>query len=175
VKTVKVAEEHTAVSARTAEQIVAQTEELAAALNTWRWGGRLESGTYRTTPNPKAQWCWQMACKAQELLTATDPENAVSELEDLPAEPKLYGSVGIIYRGSVTVPIKLYEAIGHLPAYDQQALTAARVCSGATGQNSYSQIEEWCEGPDRAECEAFVAHWSKFITEQLVLLQKGDS
>lgn len=65
---------------RTAAQIVQRTEELAAALNSWRWGGVLESGTYRESENVKAQWCWQMACKAQEILTDTDPENAAAEL-----------------------------------------------------------------------------------------------
>ena len=68
-------------AARTDTQIVQQTEKLAAALNDWRWGGLLTSGTYRASENTKAKWCWQMACKAQEILTATDPQNAVAELD----------------------------------------------------------------------------------------------
>ena len=50
-----------AAPARTDAEIVRRTEELAAALNYWRWGGRLTSGTYRDSENTKAQWCWQMA------------------------------------------------------------------------------------------------------------------
>lgn len=66
---------------RTDAQIVEQTEELAAALNDWRFGGQLTSGNYRDSINAKAHWCWLMACKAQEILTATDPANAAAELD----------------------------------------------------------------------------------------------
>lgn len=68
-------------AARTAAQIVQQTEELAAALMEWRFGGLL-AADYRTSKNPRGLHCWQMACKAQEILTATDPMNAVAELND---------------------------------------------------------------------------------------------
>ena len=73
---------------RTDQDIVDRTEALAAALNDWRWGGKLESGTYRDSGNVKAQWCWQMACRAQEILTDTDPENAVAELDGAQSTPQ---------------------------------------------------------------------------------------
>lgn len=73
---------------RTDQDIVARTEELAAALNDWRWGGKLGSGTYRDSGNVKAQWCWQMACRAQEILTDTDPENSVAELVGAQSTPQ---------------------------------------------------------------------------------------
>jgi hypothetical protein len=72
---------------RTAREIVDQTEELAGSL--MRWAHRREPssayGTYRDAEDPRGKSCWEMACKAQEILTATDPENAVSELDE--AEP----------------------------------------------------------------------------------------
>lgn len=66
---------------RTDAQIVAQTEELAAELDRWRWGGVFEGITYRNNNATRARHCWEMACKAQEILTNTDPENAVAEVD----------------------------------------------------------------------------------------------
>ena len=67
---------------RTDAEIVAQTEELAARLNSWRWGGKLTDGaTYRNSQATKARACWGMACLIQELLTDTDPENSVAEID----------------------------------------------------------------------------------------------
>lgn len=76
-------------AARTAQEIVDQTEELAGALMLWahRREAKDGYGSYRDAEDPRGKSCWQMACKAQEILTATDPENAVSELDDEPAAP----------------------------------------------------------------------------------------
>lgn len=60
--------------------IVRQTEELAAALCEWRFGGKLK-GEYRNSENPRGAACWAMACKVQEMLTDTDPEDAVANLD----------------------------------------------------------------------------------------------
>lgn len=82
---------------RTDQDIVDRTEALAAALNDWRWGGRLESGTYRDSCSLKAQACWQMAAMAQEILTGTDPENAVANLAEDPAQPANAENTGYAY------------------------------------------------------------------------------
>jgi hypothetical protein len=68
---------------RTDQQIVDQTEELAGFL--MRAFHRREKAdplsTFRGTQDIRAQHCWQTACQIQEMLTATDPENAVAELD----------------------------------------------------------------------------------------------
>lgn len=70
---------------RTAAQIVQQTEELALMLMREVYQreptGQAAPAT-RDSADPRAKHCWQMACKAQSLLTATDPEDALSELDD---------------------------------------------------------------------------------------------
>ena len=66
---------------RTSQQIIDQTEELAAkfaAVTHWQ----LHSGKYSSSENPRAQQFWAMACIAQEMLTDTDPENALVDVED---------------------------------------------------------------------------------------------
>lgn len=60
--------------------IVDETERLAGLLASRFHGSKLTRGTYRESTNPKAQKCWKVACEIQELLTQTDPENAVAEL-----------------------------------------------------------------------------------------------
>lgn len=71
---------------RTELEIVEQTEELAAFLMDWRWGQAPESPSvkFRSTENVKAQKCWAAACHIQEMITATDVENAVAEVDDDP-------------------------------------------------------------------------------------------
>jgi hypothetical protein len=71
---------------RTDEVIVQQTEELAAWLMHWRWEQEPDGAVqFRNTQNTKAQRCWDAACHIQELLTATDVENAVACVDDAPA------------------------------------------------------------------------------------------
>jgi hypothetical protein len=71
--------------ARTDQQIVDQTEELAVWLLLWRYNRQPETDTggaqMRESTHPFAERCWTAACHIQEMLTATDPENAVAELE----------------------------------------------------------------------------------------------
>lgn len=67
---------------RTDAEIVAQTEELAAFLANEFFDSTLTSGTYREATAIKARQCWDAACHIQEMLTATDPENAVAELDE---------------------------------------------------------------------------------------------
>ncbi len=68
---------------RTEAEIVKQTEELAKYLLRWKWGLEPESpeAELRNSGNLKAQVCWNAACEIQELITDTDVENAVSELD----------------------------------------------------------------------------------------------
>jgi hypothetical protein len=67
---------------RTDQQIVDQTEKLAVWLLSWCFNRRPETDTpMRESAHPMAQRCWSAACHIQEMLTATDPENSVAELE----------------------------------------------------------------------------------------------
>ena len=68
--------------ARTDQEIVDQTEELAALLCSRFMGSRLDGVNFRDSMHPQLQQCWEVACEIQEMLTATDPENAVAELEE---------------------------------------------------------------------------------------------
>lgn len=78
--------------ARTDKQIVDQTEELAVWLLGWRFNHHPETSTLmRESPHPFAGRCWAAACHIQEMLTATDPENAVAELEGEAAEEAAHG------------------------------------------------------------------------------------
>lgn len=73
---------------RTDRQIVDQTEELAVWLLSWAFNRQPETPTpMRESPHPMAERCWAAACHIQEMLTATDPENAVAELDDAPQPP----------------------------------------------------------------------------------------
>ena len=67
--------------ARTDQEIVDQTEELAALLCSRFMGSRLDGVNFRDSMHPQLQQCWEVACEIQEMLTATDPENAVAELD----------------------------------------------------------------------------------------------
>ena len=69
---------------RSDAEIVAQTEELTKYLLKWKWGLDPESsGAHlRNSQSTKAQAAWNAACDIQELLTATDVESAVSEVDD---------------------------------------------------------------------------------------------
>ena len=72
---------------RTDQQIVDQTEELAVWLLSWAFNRQPETPTpMRKSRHPMAERCWAAACHIQEMLTATDPENSVGELDDEPGE-----------------------------------------------------------------------------------------
>ncbi len=72
---------------RTAQEIVQQTEELAALFMLEVYSREAVGGdhVFREATDPRGKHCWQLACRAQEMLTATDPENAVTEIDDEPA------------------------------------------------------------------------------------------
>lgn len=68
---------------RSEQEIVDQTEELAAMLMSWSFNHEAAdpSTKMRESNHPFAERSWEMACRVQEFLTATDPENAVAELD----------------------------------------------------------------------------------------------
>jgi len=68
--------------ARTAQQMVDQTRELAAELYALRGyiaplGYRFDEATH-----PHEVEAWRAACVAQQRLTDTDPEDALSEISE---------------------------------------------------------------------------------------------
>lgn len=69
---------------RSDDEIVAQTEELAAMLLAWRWEQQPESPDtqFRHSLNARAQNCWSAACRIQDMLTGTDAENAADVVDD---------------------------------------------------------------------------------------------
>jgi hypothetical protein len=72
---------------RTDQQIVDQTEELAVWLLSWGFNRKPETcEPMRESEHPMAKRCWSAACHIQEMLTSTDPENSVAEL-DVDATP----------------------------------------------------------------------------------------
>lgn len=67
---------------RTDQQIVDQTEELAVWLLSWCFNHQPETETpMRQSTHPFAERCWAAACHIQEMLTDTDPMNAVAEVD----------------------------------------------------------------------------------------------
>lgn len=68
---------------RTDAEVVAQTEELAKMLLSWRWGTVPDDPNVqlRHTANPKGQQSWQAACEIQDLLSGTDVHSAVAEVD----------------------------------------------------------------------------------------------
>lgn len=63
-------------------EIVHQTEALAHLLMLEFYQQEVDKGyQFRLACAPRGLHCWKVACRIQELLTATDPENSVTELE----------------------------------------------------------------------------------------------
>jgi hypothetical protein len=66
---------------RTDEEIVQQTNELARDFYGLT-GNRVSPGyRFDRAAHPLEQLCWKMACRAQELLTETNPEDALSAVD----------------------------------------------------------------------------------------------
>ena len=76
--------EHHSVPVRSAKEIVDQTEELALELSRTFFGREVASEGFKfhLSVDPRAQVCWRAACEAQKRLTNTDPEDALSELDE---------------------------------------------------------------------------------------------
>ncbi|RLL18391.1 hypothetical protein [Acinetobacter chengduensis] len=69
---------------RTAKQIVDQTHELAEAFYLHLGYKHIRSchGNLYESTHPTEQSMWHLACLAQIELTATDPNDALSELDE---------------------------------------------------------------------------------------------
>lgn len=65
---------------RTDAQVVEQTEMLAASLA--RFDGFHNKGCFRNSTNPRVLQYWHRACIAQEILTRTDPNDAVTSIDE---------------------------------------------------------------------------------------------
>jgi hypothetical protein len=75
---------------RSASIIISQTEELAALLmkNMFQREPAEVRFLFRESQCPRVKHCWRLACETQKMLTHTDPEDALSELDDEePGEP----------------------------------------------------------------------------------------
>jgi hypothetical protein len=66
---------------RTDQEIVDRTENLARAFAKVDGYDIGSSVKLHATENPMGRRYWRMACIAQKQLTATDPEDAVTNLE----------------------------------------------------------------------------------------------
>lgn len=53
-------------------------------------------------------------------------------------------TVTAIYRASVGIPEDVWHHLGHTSTYDRAVLAATKGAV-ASGQNSYSDVEEWAE------------------------------
>jgi hypothetical protein len=82
-----------------------------------------------------------MACKAQEILTATDPENALSELDDEPAAPAAPAPVP---SGFVLVPVEPTDAMFRAADKADEAAYVGGADHGATASDI------WCAMVDAA-------------------------
>jgi hypothetical protein len=65
-------------------EIVIQTEDVAALLMLEIYQRELGgiANPFRDSENPRAKHCWRLACRLQEMLTNTDPMNAVAAVDD---------------------------------------------------------------------------------------------
>lgn len=68
---------------RTSQEILDQTNELARQFYAMHdRGGHFETGfRFDLSEHPQERQCWEMACKAQLILTQTDLEDVLSDLE----------------------------------------------------------------------------------------------
>lgn len=80
-------QEFHSVPVRSAQQIVDQTEALAALMmkNLYQREPVSPGILFRDSKCLRAQHAWRLACEIQGFLTNTDPEDALSELDDTPA------------------------------------------------------------------------------------------
>jgi len=73
--------------------------------------------------------------------------------------------ISVVYRAEVTVPNDFFKAHRYTEEYERQTYKAG-VLVEASGQDSYSGVVEWGEGPTREECEAFIASWKEFLEKK---------
>lgn len=67
---------------RTAREIVDQTIKIASIIYASRGYVSPDGFKFWESKHPHELQAWDAACKIQELMTDTDPEDALAELED---------------------------------------------------------------------------------------------
>lgn len=67
---------------RTASQIVDQTNEMARQFYKCLGYEGAKGFRFDQSGHPTEYTMWKMACIAQEMLTSTDPMNALSDMEE---------------------------------------------------------------------------------------------
>lgn len=75
-------------------------------------------------------------------------------------------TISTIYRASVDVPAYLYAKYGETREYDMKSAQFSSAANVAkSGQNSYSEVEEWAEDSSRACVENWAAMWEMYLAE----------
>ncbi len=67
---------------RTDQQIVDQTNELARRLYAIRGYETMPGYRFDQATHPHEQEAWEGACEAQRMLTGTDPNDALANLDE---------------------------------------------------------------------------------------------
>lgn len=67
-----------------------------------------------------------------------------------------------IYRAYVYIPQDVYERVGHTKGYDQCSLAISKRAD-RSGQNAYSEVEEWAEYSNKQAAEDFCTAWHNAI------------
>lgn len=70
------------ITIRTAREIFCKTNELARELYRIRGYSAAPDFDFSTAAHPHEQQAWAGACAAQYILTATDMDDVIAELED---------------------------------------------------------------------------------------------
>jgi len=98
---------------RTDRQIVDQTEDLAAIFMLEIYSRESATGAtrYRDQTDPRGKHCWQLACRVQEMLTATDPENSVEEVDDTPEMPAAATRADVANIDAIEHAVKMLEDV----------------------------------------------------------------
>lgn len=131
--------------ARTPKQIIDQTHTLAERfyLGMGYQHIREVHGNLYDSQHPTEQLVWNMACIAQEKLTATDPMDALSELEEDEASACHHGELPIIAAPILNLRRSDFEAMhpnARLFNFDNEKL----VYWGDGSDKISSQWSTWC-------------------------------
>lgn len=148
---------------RTDQQIVDQTEELAVWLLSWGFNRQPETAApMRESAHPMAQRCWAAACHIQEMLTATDPENAVAELDDQAYANDHEATYGEAQREPLTDDLSIWVLTSQYNDYDQHGEYFEAVY---VGKPTAEQIQKHCQVIDASHILSgggrvkFEYHW----------------
>lgn len=83
--------------------------------------------------------------------------------------------ISTVYRGEVVVPFDVYDTFGHTKEYEVFSSSLMTKCNvGASGQNSYDAVIEWCEDSDKRCVHNWVSQWVKQIEHWQTRLNEGE-